>query len=74
MDSWSLQWLIGFLIVAFIARELFCWYLKMNEVVSLLKKQNALHEETNALLRELTGKERDDRFDFLDTPTNMEQS
>lgn len=48
-------WLVGFIILMLIAREIVCWYWKMNEVVFLLKKLNALHAETNEILGSLAG-------------------
>lgn len=53
-------WLVGFIILALIAREIVCWYWKMNEVVSLLRASNELHAKTNEIMGNFVGASRKD--------------
>lgn len=55
-------WLVGFIILALIAREIVCWYWKMNEVVSLLRASNDLHAKTNEILGNLAGSRQTDGY------------
>ena len=45
--------IIAGIIFIVLLREVYCWYMKINEGIDLLKKQVRQTEETNVLLKKL---------------------